>query len=265
MTAGRGTPVGRPFLLWLERLLVLAGAIALAWAAFFVADGAVAQWRAQAILADAPRESALAAADIPEPALIVPPAAAPADTPIAALVIPRLDLSLAVFEGADARTLRRGPGLVEHTARPGYTGNVVIAGHRDTFFAPLRHIRLGDEVFLGTARGRIRYEVTSVRVTTPADLTALAPTDGATLTLVTCYPFGAFAAAPERVVVRATTVPQQPAVEDVVTAYLVALDEPVGSCAVTVEGEAATVDCARRTFTLERTRASWAIRTITVR
>ena len=38
---------------------------------------------------------------------------------------------------------------------PGETGNAVIAGHRDTFFRPLRNVRLGDEIFVDTPQGRV--------------------------------------------------------------------------------------------------------------
>jgi sortase A len=37
----------------------------------------------------------------------------------------------------------------------------------------------------------------------PDDLSVLAPGDGQTLTLITCYPFNALGAAPQRFVVRA--------------------------------------------------------------
>jgi len=83
---------------------------------------------------------------------------------------------------------------------------VVIAGHRDSFFWPLRNIQLGDDIFLDTPRGRVHYEVTSVRVVKPHDISVLAPTDQAIVTLITCYPFWVFGNAPDRFVVRAAAV-----------------------------------------------------------
>ena len=42
------------------------------------------------------------------------------------------------------------------------------------------------------------------RVVKPTDVWVLEPTDRASLTLVTCYPFNYFGAAPQRFIVRAT-------------------------------------------------------------
>ena len=107
-------------------------------------------------------------------------------TAIAALSIPRLDLSAIVLHGSDDQTLRRGPGHLENTAMPGETGNAVIAGHRDTFFRPLRNVRLGDEIFVDTPQGRVEHRVTSLRVVHPRDLSVLDPTDDEVLTLIYC-------------------------------------------------------------------------------
>jgi hypothetical protein len=82
----------------------------------------------------------------------------------------------------------------------------VIAGHRDTFFRPLRNIQVGDDVFLDTRQGRFQYRVTSLRVVQPHDLSVLNRTDDTVLTLVTCYPFWVLGDAPDRFVVRAVAV-----------------------------------------------------------
>jgi LPXTG-site transpeptidase (sortase) family protein len=125
---------------------------------------------------------------------------------IAALSIPRVHLSSVVLHGSDSQTLRRGPGHLENTALPGESGNVVIAGHRDSFFRPLRYIELGDDIFLDMPGGRFHYHVTSLLVVNPHDLSVLEQTDDATLTLITCYPFWVLGNAPDRFVVRATRV-----------------------------------------------------------
>ena len=89
---------------------------------------------------------------------------------------------------------------------PGETGNAVIAGHRDTFFRPLRNVRLGDEIFVDTPQGHIEYRVTSLRVVHPRDLSVLDPTDDEVLTLITCYPFTLLGSAPDRFIVRAARI-----------------------------------------------------------
>jgi LPXTG-site transpeptidase (sortase) family protein len=125
---------------------------------------------------------------------------------LADLSIPRVRLSAVVLQGSDARTLRRGPGHLENTAFPDEPGNVVIAGHRDTFFRPLRDVKVSDDVILRTPYGDFQYRVESTRVTTARDLSVLAPAARPVLTLITCYPFWVFGEAPDRFVVRATRV-----------------------------------------------------------
>ena len=63
---------------------------------------------------------------------------------IGRIEIPRLDLSAMIVEGVEDRDLLVGVGHVPETALPGGVGNVAIGGHRDTFFQPLRHIKLDD-------------------------------------------------------------------------------------------------------------------------
>lgn len=127
-------------------------------------------------------------------------------TPLADLSIPRLHLSAVVLQGSDDDTLRVGLGHIEHTALPGEAGNVAIAGHRDTFFRPLRNVQVGDDIFLDTPEERLHYLVSSLRVVGPNEVSVLEPTDDPTLTLVTCYPFWLLGHAPDRFVVRATRV-----------------------------------------------------------
>jgi sortase A len=79
----------------------------------------------------------------------------------------------------------------------------VLAGHRDTFFRPLKQVRAGDAITLKTQDGRFEYVVESTAVVTPSDVRVLEPTGGRTLTLITCFPFSYFGSAPDRFIVRA--------------------------------------------------------------
>jgi hypothetical protein len=83
---------------------------------------------------------------------------------------------------------------------------MVVAGHRDSFFRPLRDVRRGDDIFVDTAYARYHYRVTSLRVVNARDVSVLDSTAAATLTLITCYPFWVFGDAPDRFIVRATRV-----------------------------------------------------------
>lgn len=119
-----------------------------------------------------------------------------ADTwPVARLAVPRLHLRRYVLAGADGRTIAFGPGHVHGTASPGEGGNSVIGGHRDTHFAFLADLKIGDEIVVETAAGVVRrYRVSSTHVTHKNDLSALTATASPRLTLVTCYPFDAIRA-----------------------------------------------------------------------
>jgi LPXTG-site transpeptidase (sortase) family protein len=106
-------------------------------------------------------------------------------------------------EGAGQHELKLGPGHIRTTALPGEGGNVGIAGHRDTFFRPLRFIRRGDTIELITYEREREYRVVSTEIVNPTDTRVLLPTSRETLTLVTCYPFTFIGAAPKRFIVRA--------------------------------------------------------------
>jgi len=119
------------------------------------------------------------------------------------LEIPRIGLSVAVFQGTTSKTLRHGAGHIINTALPGEPGNIGIAGHRDTYFRKLKDARPSDEIRIQTASGLFVYEVDWVRVVAPSDTEILAPSSESAITLVTCYPFYYVGAAPERFVVHA--------------------------------------------------------------
>jgi sortase A len=118
--------------------------------------------------------------------------------------IPRIGISVMVLEGDSEDILGKAVGHVPTTAFPGGRGNVVIAGHRDTFFRPLREIRKGDGISFTTTYGIYAYQVESIEKVGPQDTQVLSDPGEPTLTLITCYPFNFIGAAPERFVVRAS-------------------------------------------------------------
>jgi sortase A len=122
---------------------------------------------------------------------------------VGSLQIPRLGVSVMVVEGADESDLRRAVGHIPGTPLPWDSGNVGLAGHRDTFFRPLRSIQKDDSVTLTTLRGTYRYRVVSTGVVRPDDTQVLYPTGHDSLTLVTCFPFEYVGSAPNRFVVHA--------------------------------------------------------------
>ena len=64
------------------------------------------------------------------------------------LDIPRLRLSVMVFEGDDAGILSQGAGHIPGTALRSGSGNIGIAAHRDTYFCPLRVVHANDIITL---------------------------------------------------------------------------------------------------------------------
>jgi len=137
-----------------------------------------------------------AAHDRPEPP-------GPPPTVLGKLEIPRIGLATLVARTSDPRSLRRAAGHVDGTALPGEGDNVGIAGHRDTAFRELRYVAPGDRVTLTTPAGTRRYVVEALGVVPAEAVEVLAPTEGETLTLITCYPFSLLGRAPDRFVVRA--------------------------------------------------------------
>jgi sortase A len=210
---GRSGSLGAGVLHWAERVLVIAGAAMLTWCGLLVIDGSLAQRAARRSLDAVSRSAPSTSPRGSDAAIVVPPRAAIAErgSALAELSVPRIGLSAVVLHGSDAQTLRRGPGHLEDTAFPGEPGNVVIAGHRDSFFRPLRNVQVGDDVFVDTPQARSHYRVTSLRVVTPYDVSVLEPTDTPVLTLITCYPFWVLGDAPDRFVVRAAAVADAPA------------------------------------------------------
>ena len=125
---------------------------------------------------------------------------------IGEIQVPRLGLDAIVVQGDSPANLRRAVGHLSKSALPGEWGNVTLAGHRDTFFRPLRDIRLGDEIVFKTPERQFDYLVESIEVVTPNDIQVLEPSTGHDLTFITCSPFHFVGPAPKRFVVRAREV-----------------------------------------------------------
>jgi sortase A len=186
---------------WLGRVLVGAGAICL----LFVAWQTV---RARTFFAD--ETAALEAVAAPPRTSTLPTTLEP-QTFIGTLTIDRLGFSAAVAEGETESTLGVAIGHLPDTPLPWLPGNSGLAGHRNTFFRPLEHVRLGDKVSLTTPYGEFRYHVRETLIVDPDDVWVLDPTVERMITLVTCYPFEYVGRAPQRFIVKADEVFLRPA------------------------------------------------------
>lgn len=113
---------------------------------------------------------------------------------VARLLQPRLGISQVVLAGDSGRPLAFGPGWAESSAAPGSgIGTTIISGHRDTHFAWLRDLRRGDTLTLETPQGPREFTVAAMQVVDSRVHRIATGHDGASLVLVTCWPFDATA------------------------------------------------------------------------
>jgi len=108
---------------------------------------------------------------------------------IGTITLPSLKLSWPIFEGTEEAQLAKGVGHYTKSVLPGLSDNSVLAGHRNTVFNRLGELEIGDEIFIKTSAGTFIYEITKFKVVKRSDKTVIVPTEDATLTLTTCYPF----------------------------------------------------------------------------
>lgn len=137
----------------------------------------------------------------PTPAPTVRPVslAGEAQTPITALRVPSIRLEADVVPARlitlggvttwEVPAFRVGHG--RFTAGAGEPGNAVLIGHvssvsQGTVFRNLDRVRVGDSVQILSGEKSFTYLVTETRRVPRTDLSLLAPTDDATITLLTC-------------------------------------------------------------------------------
>jgi sortase A len=134
-----------------------------------------------------------------------------ADTwPVAKVEMERIGLEAIVLKGGSGQALAFGPGHLEGTAIPGEEGTTVIAAHRDTHFAGLAKVRLGDEIRVTRVDGvTVWFRVTQMSMA-PWDANGIDPqADGRWLVLSTCWPFGSSEPGPLRFLVKAQMIASQ--------------------------------------------------------
>jgi sortase A len=125
---------------------------------------------------------------------------------IGTMNIPSIKKRANIFEGTDSKTLKKGVGHYLQSVMPGVVDNSVLSGHRDTVFSSLGKVKVGAFIIIGTNTGTHIYRVNRIRIVNQNDRTVIVPTETATLTLSTCYPFRFIGNAPKRYIVQATLV-----------------------------------------------------------
>lgn len=125
--------------------------------------------------------------------------------PIARIDVPRLKETAIVLEGANGQAMAFGSGHMTNTPAIGTNGTSVVAAHRDTHFAFLKDLKIGDRVIVtGRDLKRHTYKVSDMSIVHAAQ-SGIDPmfggATGSSLALVTCYPFDAVQRGPLRFVV----------------------------------------------------------------
>jgi len=187
----------RGLLTWLSSALILGGTAVLGWHFWTLHEVATEQRLAKEWL-----NRTAVAGRTAAPAVLNKNSVRRGDV-IGELDIPRLHISVMVFEGDDVRILKFGAGHIPGTAFPQSSGNIGIAAHRDTYFRPLQALQPNDRIDLRTPAGTSHYSVTRTEIVGPSDVGVLARAPGRDLTLVTCYPFYYVGGAPKRFIVHA--------------------------------------------------------------
>jgi sortase A len=125
---------------------------------------------------------------------------------IGSLTIPALKQKLPIIEGTGTDELKKGVGHFIQSVLPGQEDNCVLSGHRDTVFANLGKLKIGDQLIVQTSAGTYTYEIKGIRIVHKDDKTVIVPADHAILTVTTCYPFSYIGNAPDRYILIADLV-----------------------------------------------------------
>lgn len=108
------------------------------------------------------------------------------------MIIPKIDLKVAIAEGVDNEILKYAVGHFEGTAMPGEKGNFCVAGHRsytyNEYFNRLDEVKIGDEIIVKTHKNEFKYKVDDIKIVEPKEVSVLDNTKKSTITLVTCTP-----------------------------------------------------------------------------
>lgn len=183
-------PIMNRFTVFLERATLVSGAILVLLAGLVWADG---EAKSRAAIVDFERQQAGRQFAV----------SGEVESTLAVLRIESAGMEVPVFDSASKAALKKGAGHVEGSVRPGGSGNIAIAGHRDTFFRGLKDLEVGADIEMATPEGSRVFRVSELRIVDPLDVSVLDPTDDTVLTLITCYPFYYVGPAPDRYIVRA--------------------------------------------------------------
>jgi sortase A len=121
-----------------------------------------------------------------------PPIPTPGPEQARRIQIPAIDVDSVIVQGDSWEQLKKGVAQHIGTAQPGQAGNMVLSGHNDIFGEIFRHLDKlspGDEVTISTEVRSYTYIIRKIDVVEPTDVWVMAPTEHASTTLISCYPY----------------------------------------------------------------------------
>jgi sortase A len=121
-----------------------------------------------------------------------PPIPTPGPEQARRIQIPAIDVDSVIVQGDDWEQLKKGVGHHIGSAQPGQNGNLVLSAHNDIFGEIFRHLDKlapGDEVIVSTEVRSYTYVIRKIEVVEPTDVWVMAPTEHASTTLISCYPY----------------------------------------------------------------------------
>lgn len=111
--------------------------------------------------------------------------------------IPKVHIKLPIYHGTDEAVLQVAIGHIEGTSLPvgGEGTHCIVSGHRGLpsarLFTDIDRLKEGDTWTITVLNEMLTYEVDTIRIVEPKDLSALKIEEGKDLcTLVTCTPYG---------------------------------------------------------------------------
>ena len=120
-----------------------------------------------------------------------------AENIIGTIQIPRMEIELGLYLGANSENMAKGVAIFGMTSLPlgRESENVAIAGHRGWRGAPMfreiQKLQIDDPIYVTTPWQTLVYRVFEIRIVTPEDNTWCKIQHGRTLiSLMTCHPYG---------------------------------------------------------------------------
>ena len=112
------------------------------------------------------------------------------------LTIPRMEIELPIYLGANKENMTRGAAHLTETSIPigGNNTNAVIAAHRGmstaAMFRNIEKLEIGDAVYITNYWEKLTYRVCEIAIINPSDVeSVLIQEDRDMVTLLTCHPY----------------------------------------------------------------------------